>query len=90
MLIKLTFLFIFAIYLVVLRKPEAGPRGDLSTSKEKWASLLQASPILLVVTVTIGGMYTGFFTPVAASSVGAFLTLAVALSMRTLICKKAG
>ena len=88
--IVLTFLFIFAIYLVVLRKPEAGPRGDLSTSKEKWASLLQASPILLVVTVTIGGMYTGFFTPVEASSVGAFLTLAVALSMRTLNWKKAG
>lgn len=79
--IVLTLLFIFAIHLVVLRKPESGPSGERATSAEKWSSLLRALPILLVVLVTIGGMYTGFFTPVEASSVGAFFTFVVAIAM---------
>ena len=46
--------------------------------------MLRAAPILLVVLLTIGGMYTGFFTPVEASSVGAFLTFVVAAFRRSL------
>lgn len=86
--IVLTLLFIAAIYLVVLRKPESGPPGERATSSEKWSSLLGARPILLVVVVTIGGMYTGFFTPVEASSVGAFFTFVVALIMGRLDLQK--
>ena len=37
-----------------------------------------------MVLITIGGMYTGFFTPVEASAVGAFLTFVVALARRSL------
>ncbi len=76
--IILTLLFIGAIKWVVSRRPEFGPRGDRSARAERMASLWRASPILGVVLVTIGGMYTGFFTPVEASSVGAFLTFVVA------------
>ncbi|SIO07135.1 TRAP transporter large permease [Vannielia litorea] len=82
--IILTLLFIGAIYLVVTRNPEAGPQGDRSNRADRMASLARAAPILGVVLVTIGGMYTGFFTPVEASSVGAFLTLLVALARRSL------
>lgn len=85
--IILTLLFIGAIYLVVARKPEAGPCGERSGWDERLASLTRASPILGVVLVTIGGMYTGFFTPVEASSVGAFFTLLVALWRRSLTSK---
>ena len=45
---------------------------------------MRAAPILGVVLLTIGGMYTGFFTPVEASSVGAFLTFVVAAWRRSL------
>lgn len=82
--IVLTLLFIAAIYVVVLRKPETGPAGPRSSWVERRASLMRAVPILGVVLVTIGGMYTGFFTPVEASSVGAFFTLLVALMRRSL------
>lgn len=82
--IILTLLFIGAILLVVGRNPESGPRGDRSGWEERKASLLQAAPILGVVIVTIGGMYTGFFTPVEASSVGAFFTFVVAAWRRSL------
>ncbi|WP_207797049.1 TRAP transporter large permease [Shimia abyssi] len=82
--IILTLLFIGAIYWTVGRNPEAGPRGERFARREKIASLWNALPILIVVLATIGGMYTGFFTPVEASSVGAFLTFLVALGRRSL------
>ncbi len=43
-------------------------------------SLRPAAPLLGVVCVAIGGMYTGVSTPVEASSVGAFLIYMVALA----------
>jgi len=82
--IILTLLFIGAIMITVARNPDAGPRGDRSTKAERNASLKRAVPIFAVVGATIGGMYTGFFTPVEASSVGAFLTFCVALARRSL------
>jgi tripartite ATP-independent transporter DctM subunit len=88
--IVLTLLFIAAIYLVVIRTPEAGPAGPGSTRSERLAALARAAPILGIVLVTIGGMYTGFFTPVEASSVGAFFTFLVALLRRSLTLKSAG
>ncbi|MEM8540542.1 MAG: TRAP transporter large permease [Pseudomonadota bacterium] len=82
--IILTLLFIGAIYLIVSRNPEAGPKGDRFAWPERREALLNALPILGVVFVTIGGMYTGFFTPVEASSVGAFFTFLVAAWRRSL------
>ncbi len=82
--IILTLLFIGAIYIVVRRKPEAGPPGERSNWPERKEAMLGAIPILLVVLLTIGGMYTGFFTPVEASSVGAFLTFLIAALRRSL------
>jgi len=73
-----------AINIVVARKPEAGPRGQRYASPERMQSLWRAVPIIGVVLLTIGGMYTGFFTPVEASSVGAFLTFVVAAWRRSL------
>jgi len=80
----LTLLFIAAIYFTVIRNPDTGPRGQRFGRAERLSSLVRALPILIVVLATIGGMYTGFFTPVEASSVGAFLTFIVALSRRSL------
>ncbi|MEM1236923.1 MAG: TRAP transporter large permease [Pseudomonadota bacterium] len=82
--IILTLLFIGAIYLVVARNPEAGPNGERSAWPERKEALLKAAPIIGVVFLTIGGMYTGFFTPVEASGVGAFFTFVVAAWRRTL------
>ena len=82
--IILTLLFIGAIYFVLLRNPEAGPRGERSDRCARLASLWRALPILGVVLATIGGMYIGFFTHVEASSVGAFFTFVVAAWRRSL------
>lgn len=82
--IILTLLFIGAINLTVFRTPDAGPRGPRSGRRERLESLWNAAPILGVVLVTIGGMYTGFFTPVEASAVGAFFTFVIAVFRRSL------
>jgi tripartite ATP-independent transporter DctM subunit len=51
---------------------------------ERMATLKQSIPILLVIVVTIGGMYVGLFTPIEASGFGACFTLLVALVRRKL------
>lgn len=86
--ILLSLLFIGAIYIVVRRKPEAGPPGERASREDRMSALWGAVPILAVVLITIGGMYTGFFTPVEASSVGAFLTFVVAALRRSLTLEK--
>lgn len=82
--VLLTLLFIGAIHLTVLRRPEAGPPAERASWSDRRDALAAALPFVAVVGITIGGMYTGFFTPVEASSVGALLTLIVALYRRSL------
>ena len=82
--ILMTLLFIFVISLVVARKPEAGPSGPRAPREERLRALVAALPIVLVIAVTIGGMYSGFFTPVEAAGVGALLAFIVAIARRSL------
>ncbi|PHP65775.1 C4-dicarboxylate ABC transporter permease [Zhengella mangrovi] len=46
--------------------------------------LAKLLPILLLVLLVLGGLYTGFFTPTEAGGIGAFGALLVALSRRSL------
>ena len=80
----LTGLFLVAIYIVTTLKPELGPAGQKSTLSEKIGSLKNAGTIIFIVAITIGGIYFGWFTPVEAAGVGAFLTLTVALLRKNL------
>ena len=80
----LTSLFLVAIYIVTTLKPELGPAGQKATFSEKIGSLKNAGTIIFIVAITIGGIYFGWFTPVEAAGVGAFLTLTVALLRKNL------
>lgn len=86
--IVLTLLFIGAVWLTVRLRPEKGPAGDRATPGDRRRSIRAAVPIVLVVGITIGGMYTGFFTPVEASAVGALLTFLVAAWRRALDARR--
>lgn len=46
--------------------------------------VLKLIPILLLVLLVLGGLYTGFFTPTEAGGIGAFGALIVAVSRRSL------
>ena len=63
--------FLITIALLCWWKPELGPPGPKVSVREQLRTLVAALPILIVVGVSIGGIYTGFFSPVEAAGVGA-------------------
>jgi len=82
--ILLTVLFVICIALVTWRDPEAGAKGEPVPMAERFARLVGAAPLLVVIVISIGGIYAGLFTPVEASGIGAFLVLVFALVGRKL------
>lgn len=71
--------FVVAVVIVCGFNPALGPSGIKSPIRERLQSLIAAAPLLIIVLVTIGGIYRGFFTPVEAAGVGAVLTGIVAI-----------
>src|SRR5690606_23270386 len=69
----MTALFIAAVWVTVLFRPEAGPRGATMTLREKLLTLVDSVPLIGIIVISIGGIYVGAFTPVEASGVGAGL-----------------
>lgn len=80
----LSALFMVAIWLISVLDPEAGPRGAPVTFAERFRILGQATPLLMVILLSIGGIYVGVFTPVEASGIGAALVILLALVRRRL------
>jgi tripartite ATP-independent transporter DctM subunit len=75
----LTVLFMLTIMLVTLRDESAGPRGAAVPFAERFVALLRALPLLLVIVVSIGGIYLGVFTPVEAAGIGAAFVILMAV-----------
>jgi tripartite ATP-independent transporter DctM subunit len=80
----LTALFILTVMLVCALRPAYGPPGERFSLRERTVALGGAAPFLVVVIVTIGGIYAGVFTVNEAAAVGALLTMAHALWRRRL------
>ncbi|MEM9047225.1 MAG: TRAP transporter large permease [Pseudomonadota bacterium] len=80
----LTLLFIATIWLIAVIDPKAGPRGAAVGLRTRFRILGEAGPLLLVIILSIGGIYLGVFTPVEASGIGAALVIALALLRRRL------
>jgi tripartite ATP-independent transporter DctM subunit len=82
--IILTIMFLIVIRIVTGLRKDAGPPGPRATREERIATLKQASGIIVIIAMTIGGMYSGLFTPIEASGFGAGFTLILALIRRKL------
>lgn len=80
--LMLTVLFMISIAIVTRINPTLGPPGEKSTMTQRGQSLVQAGPMLLIVFITIGGIYGGVFTPTEAAAVGAMLAFLLALFRR--------
>ncbi len=85
--ILLSTLFIIVIYIITSMHPEQGPAGLKCNIKDKLRSSLQATPLLSVILVSIGGIYIGIFTPVEAAGVGAFMVTLMAFIARKVSVK---
>jgi len=77
-------LFVIAVSLLCLLRPDFGPRGPATNAYEKLRALMAAAPILGVILLTIGGIYGGLFSPVEAAGVGAGAVILIGLSRRRL------
>ena len=82
--ILLLFLFISVVTLLCWWKPELGPAGPKTTLREKAIAFSGAIPIVGVMLLTIGGIYTGIFSPVEAAAVGAGIVIIMGFIGRTL------
>jgi len=90
----LTFAYCAQIYVMarwfpraVYMHPEAAAAHRVEPFEEPASGkelLRKAGPITLLVTLVLGGLYGGVFTPVEAGAAGAFLGLIFALIRRTL------
>lgn len=80
----LLIVFMLLISLLCRLNPAYGPAGPKTTMSEKVRALADATPILGIIAITIGGIYGGFFSPVEAAAVGAGLMILLGILLRTL------
>lgn len=71
------------IVLWSIAKPEQAPSVKGFTWGERFASLPGVSPILAVVVIIMGSIYTGWATPTEAGALGAFVILVLAIARGT-------
>lgn len=82
-----TVLYLLAAHWTVLRDPQAGPRGERSTWRQRAAALRSVWSVLFLFALVMGGLYGGIFTATEAAGVGAFGGFLVAWGRRTLTPK---
>ncbi|MDA9954033.1 TRAP transporter large permease [Planktomarina sp.] len=85
--ILLLTIFILTVTIICWLRPEAGPPGPRTSLRQKLTALTGALPILLVITITIGGIYGGLFSPVEAAGVGAAFVILYGVITRSLSLK---
>jgi tripartite ATP-independent transporter DctM subunit len=72
------------IAVVVRRNPEIAPIQERAGGGESARALLLTLPALVVLTLVIGGIYGGIFTPTEAAAVGTVAMLVIGLLQRRL------
>lgn len=71
--------FLVTVLILCAIFPEMGPRGPATDRAQKIRAFLGAVPILLVILTTIGGIYSGFFSPTEAAGIGAAMVITYGL-----------
>jgi C4-dicarboxylate transporter DctM subunit len=71
--------YLLAIAVYVRVSPGHAPPAKAARSAEVWQSALRVWPIVTIFVVVFGGIYGGLFTATEGASIGALLTLAVAV-----------
>ncbi|TYL46906.1 TRAP transporter large permease [Marinomonas sp. IMCC 4694] len=77
-LLGLTF-YMLAIYVIAILRPAEAPRGEKSTTVEKYYALKGVWPFCLLFVLIIGGIYAKIFTATEAAGMGAGFALLVSM-----------
>lgn len=80
-------IFFAVIYILCSMNPSLGPRGPKFSFRSKLLALWHTWPVILLIGIVIGGLYSGFFTPTEAGAVGFFITLVLGMVLRRLSWK---
>ena len=75
-------LFIVVVSIFARKYPHLAPRGEEVSFAEKIASLKGVLGMIILITVVLGGILTGFFSPTQGGAVGASGTLLYAVARR--------
>ncbi len=75
-------LFMVVIYGWVSSKPEIAPKAERATWKERFVAIPDALVILVIFSIVIGGMITGFFSPTESGTIGTVAIFVLALVRR--------
>jgi C4-dicarboxylate transporter, DctM subunit len=77
-----------AVYIVVRRNPDAAPVGARTSWPERKRVTAQSWAVVLLAVIVSGGIYSGIFTVSEAASVGATVSLLLAIFRRRLTVRK--
>ena len=77
-------LYIAAIVVTTWIKPELGPPGERTPLRQRFIALRGVWGMLVLFTLVMGGLYSGFFTPVEAAGIGAAGGWIIAMARRSL------
>ena len=77
-------LLCLAVRYVTWRDPNAGPPGERSSWRERWAALKDVWAVGFLFLFVMGGIYGGLFTATEGAGMGAFGAMAFALWRRAL------
>jgi tripartite ATP-independent transporter DctM subunit len=70
--ILLAALFMITVYIQVRINPDAAPRGEKASLKERIVVIKGVWGMVILFIIVMGGIYTGVFTPTEAAGIGAF------------------
>lgn len=79
--------YIVTIYIICRWNPLLGPRGPKVTLKEKFVAFKSCGEIAALITLVLGGLIIGWFTPTEAGAVGASGSIIISLIRKRLTWK---
>jgi len=87
--ILLTVFFVVTVLLQVLRNPALAPRTATRqyTLREKASAIWDIFPFIVVISLVMGTTFAGIMTPTESASLGAFLSIVLALVFRQMTYK---
>ena len=80
----LTMLFFVVIAAIARIRPQWMPQGERVPVREQLRLLVPVWKIVLLFTIAVGGIYSGWFSPSEAAGVAAFAAIVIAFATRTM------
>jgi len=76
-------MFVALIWIMCIRNPKLGPKGETFTWRERISSLTGVWGVIGLFVLVIGGLYAGMFAPSEAGAIGALGAFIIALIRQT-------